>query len=526
MKKNLPITQKENDYHKDLVIVSTTDKKGVITHVNHDFIEIAGFNEQELLGSSHNIVRHPEMPPAAFADLWSTVKAGKPWMGMVKNRCKNGDYYWVDAFVTPIIENNTITGYQSVRKKPERRWVKRAQAAYQKMLNGSGWSAPLLAWLPHKMLSRFALANGLSTVAIFLLTQWLLSGTTATFAFIIMTLISSLLVNALLSKPWREAAQESQNHLDNALANHIYSGRNDELGQLQTVIKLQQSQQATILYRLSDAASNLNSVAMESSKSTAQTVNDMEHQKLEIEQIVTAITEMSATITDVAKNANDTAQATAETNAKVQEGKTIVEQTVEEINTLAKRVDESGKVIEQLEQVSQNISKVVDVIRGIAEQTNLLALNAAIEAARAGEQGRGFAVVADEVRTLASRTQSSTEEIQHMIESLIDTTNKAATTMEQGKRSATSSVERAEKAGQALNEIAASVVQIMDMNQQIATAAEEQSTVTDGINNGILAINETAEKTLNSTMVASQSTQKLNQEIQRLQTVVKQFKPN
>ncbi|MBU3737012.1 MAG: PAS domain S-box protein, partial [Methylobacterium sp.] len=147
MKINLPVTNREIELSDDSAIVSKTDRKGAITFANPDFIEISGFTEQELLGANHNIVRHPDMPPAAFEDLWNTVKAGKAWNGMVKNRCKNGDHYWVDANITPIRENGEITGYISVRKKPSREQIDAAEALYQQMREGTSFAQRLRGML-------------------------------------------------------------------------------------------------------------------------------------------------------------------------------------------------------------------------------------------------------------------------------------------------------------------------------------------------------------------------------------------
>jgi len=133
MKINLPVTQREYDYPDSWVIVSTTDTKGIITYCNKAFIEISGFTEEELLGANHNIIRHPDMPPAAFKDLWDTIKKGKPWRGIVKNRCKNGDHYWVDAYVTPVYEGEKLIGYQSVRVKPSRAEIAAAERLYARI---------------------------------------------------------------------------------------------------------------------------------------------------------------------------------------------------------------------------------------------------------------------------------------------------------------------------------------------------------------------------------------------------------
>ncbi|WMS88967.1 methyl-accepting chemotaxis protein [Pleionea litopenaei] len=524
MKKNLPVTDRENTYREDLRLVSTTDLKGIITHANDAFAEVAGFTHEELVGKNHNLVRHPDMPPIAFDDLWQTIKKGQPWMGMVKNRCKSGDYYWVDAFVTPIFENQKIIGYQSVRVKPNRDCVERAEKLYQEVNQGPSLLSRFNNLLPKSLFAKSFLSGTLGAMAAYWIAQSISNDPAiANWVFLGIMLIVMASVSAWLSLPWRQAVERTQSIFDNAIAQKVYTGRNDELGQLESVIKMQQSQQTTIIVRLDDATLNLQNESDHTQSVTQRTVAQMESQKLEIEQIATAINEMTSTVQSVASSTNSTATATQATNQKVLEGKLIVDETVAQINLLAERVEESTKVIVDLEQVSNQISKMVDVIRGIAEQTNLLALNAAIEAARAGEQGRGFAVVADEVRTLASRTQSSTEEIQKMIESLITTTDDAAKVMEQGQQAARISVEHAEKAGHALNTIAEAVTDIMDMNTQIATATEQQSHVTDEINGSIDKINHTAEQTLNATVEASQSNHRLNQEIKRLKTMVRQF---
>ena len=136
MKKNLPITDNEVTFDARAAITSTTDLKGALTYINQDFLEISGFSSDELLGKNHNIVRHPDMPSAAFEDLWATIKSGKSWMGLVKNRCKNGDYYWVDAFVTPLKKNGEVVGYESTRFKSSDSLTKRAKDVYEKFNAG------------------------------------------------------------------------------------------------------------------------------------------------------------------------------------------------------------------------------------------------------------------------------------------------------------------------------------------------------------------------------------------------------
>lgn len=229
-------------------------------------------------------------------------------------------------------------------------------------------------------------------------------------------------------------------------------------------------------------------------------------QQLETDQIATAINQMTATVQEVARSATDAASAANQADKEANNGKNVVSQTIKSIQTLAENVEQAANVIQKLEGDTTEIGSVLDVIKGIADQTNLLALNAAIEAARAGEQGRGFAVVADEVRTLASRTQQSTEEINKMIEKLQAGAKNAVVVMETGRLQAQNGVEQASKAGESLASITQSVATINDMNTQIAGAAEEQSKVAEEINRNVVNISQVAEETAHNVgEVADQS---------------------
>ncbi len=522
MKKNLPITKRENDYPASQRIVSTTDLKGITTYVNDDFLSIAGFEEDELLHKNHNVVRHPEMPPAAFQDLWDTIKADKPWMGIVKNRCKNGDYYWVDAFVTAVKENHQTIGYQSVRLKPIRDHVKRADELYKAIWKGiPGWKS-LLSKLTPKLTGSIIYTQFAAIIGALVVSQ-LVDGSLGIVAGLAVgTVIGSILAFAV-SAPWRRAAEASKSIFSNPIAQHVYTGRGDELGQLELAIKMLQSQLETVVWRIGDASHNLETSAHRAVDLSRHTNEDMDRQANEIEMVATAMNEMTATVHDVASNASHTAEATRLADQEVQAGKAVVNQSIETIGQLAKRVEEAVAVIAKLAMDSEQIGSVVEVIRGIAEQTNLLALNAAIEAARAGEQGRGFAVVADEVRTLASRTQSSTDEIQVMIQKLQDAAGQAVGVMEQGQSAAKSSVEQASHAGESLESITRAVDTITAMTTQIATAAEEQSAVAEEINRNVVNISTVASATKEAANSALIDNESLEREVRKLQQMVKQF---
>ncbi len=279
-----------------------------------------------------------------------------------------------------------------------------------------------------------------------------------------------------------------------------------------------------VISRLSSSAEQVAASSEELSAVTMQTGQTIEEQQSQTEQVATAMNEMNATVQEVAKNIADTASAANGANQETQAGRQVVDEAVTAIQGLAGEIESAAEVIHKVEEDSDSISAVLDVIRGIAEQTNLLALNAAIEAARAGEQGRGFAVVADEVRTLAGRTQESTEEINGMIERLQSGSKKAVVVMNSSREQAQSVVEKAQHAGESLRAISSSVERINDMSSQIASAAEEQHAVTEEINQSIVSISNMAAQTSEGASQTSQSSEELAHLATELQGMVQQFK--
>jgi methyl-accepting chemotaxis protein len=298
----------------------------------------------------------------------------------------------------------------------------------------------------------------------------------------------------------------------------------DEIGDLFGSFGRMVANLRTIIGDVTGSTAQLTSAAEEMSAVTEQTSQGVKQQQTETDQIATAMNEMSATVQDVARNAAAAAQAAHQADEQASNGKQVVTQTIEAIDALAGEVEKAGQVIQKLEGDSISIGAVLDVIKGIAEQTNLLALNAAIEAARAGEQGRGFAVVADEVRTLAQRTQQSTQEIRHMIESLQSGAKNAVQVMLGGKRQAQMSVEQAAKAGAALETITRAVATITDMNTQIASAAEEQSAVAEEMNRNIVNISQVANQTAEGAYQTATGSSEVASLAGRLQAAMGQFK--
>lgn len=293
----------------------------------------------------------------------------------------------------------------------------------------------------------------------------------------------------------------------------IASGFNRFIGKLQGIVR-----------EISGSTVQLATAAEEMSAVTQETSGALTSQQSEVGQVATAMNEMSATAQEVATNAAHAAKAAQDADQQAKEGTRVISKTISGIRGLASEVQDATTVISKLESDSDSIGMVLDVIRGIAEQTNLLALNAAIEAARAGEQGRGFAVVADEVRTLAQRTQQSTQEIQGMIQRLQEGAQKAVSVMKRSSTQADASVEQAATAEHSLSAITASIVRILDMNMQIASAAEEQTAVSEEINRSMTKVNDLTEQTAGGSQQTASAVTELARLAARLDGLVAQFK--
>ena len=270
MKKNLPVTQKENNYSDDAVIISITDLKGRITYVNNDFVGISGFKEEELVGQNHNVVRHPDMPPLAFEDLWKTVKRGESWRGVVKNRCKNGDHYWVEAYVTPVYERGEVVGYQSVRSKPSRKQIEQAAALYAQLNEGRRQTLPRSRRLNDIPLNlRISLAFitlvGLNVLGgaftLMVPAQAFVITVASTVGIAAVAALTWWLLARTVVKPMQAIVGAAKTIASGDLTQRIEVGGNDEIGQMQQAVKLMQARLRTIIGRLAENSQNVAAAA-------------------------------------------------------------------------------------------------------------------------------------------------------------------------------------------------------------------------------------------------------------------------
>ena len=329
----------------------------------------------------------------------------------------------------------------------------------------------------------------------------------------------------LIRKPIQRLVDQAEQVANGDLTSHLDYSRfaDDEIGTLAKSFGRMQQNLRTLVQELASAVDQLSSAAEEVSAIAEQSAGGQQRQQSEITYLATAMNEMSSTVNEVARNTTQAATAAQQANQEALAGGLIVNETLQTIQQVANEVEQVAKVVHELEQDSSKIGVVLEVIRGIADQTNLLALNAAIEAARAGEQGRGFAVVADEVRTLAQRTQQSTQEINNIIGTLQQRGKQAVAATQEGQQMVSLCVQKAELAGHSIESIAAAVAEISDMSTHIATATEEQNSVAEDLNRNIININTACSELAEGTNQTSSACKELSALAHRLSELARRF---
>ncbi|HHI79938.1 MAG TPA: PAS domain S-box protein [Planctomycetes bacterium] len=480
MRINEPNTGREVPFGKKEILLSTTDPGGVITYANQDFARVAGYSLEELVGQPHNLVRHKDMPPLAFKDLWGTIQGGRSWLGVVKNHCKNGDHYWVDAYVTPIQKNGKIIEYQSVRVLPSRDRVERADALYKKLREAPKGKLPKEILPPKLNLLQKSLLVAVFSLLVAVLPAFVLGAGAAWYwfaaSFVAGGLVGMVGLRTVLH-PVMEVARRAKETYDNPLAHYIYAGRTDEAGALRFLLHYRKMEAVGILGRLRESAEGLVESATGLKESAQATSEKLHEQRNQTELVAAAMEEMSASATEVANHTENATEHAKDSALQVSEALPVVEGAESSMTSLSSSVQNAAEEIETLVKENDRIRKVLGIITDIAEQTNLLALNATIEAARAGEQGRGFAVVADEVRALAQRTEKATGEIEEVIQKLRARADEAREIMVRGRSLSEKTAQDVQMGAEALRQIGSGIQSIQQMSEGIYLGANEQKKV-------------------------------------------------
>ncbi|MBS1158872.1 MAG: domain S-box [Proteobacteria bacterium] len=537
MKINHPVTPVEVPFPKGRYIVSRTDLKGMITYANDTFVDISGFSREELIGKNHNMVRHPDMLPGAFAWLWATVKEGRPWRGLVKNRCKNGSFYWVDALVVPILKNNQTIGYMSVRTEPTRQQIAAAEALYRDLQSGQAKIPRPSVWM------RLSLKSKLTGFVLWMLAVQIAGFVMHSFGPALAIspgvqagLLQFLGISGIAAGVWLLLIQNQVMLIVNRIIgrlNNIAQGdltdpiplhRVDELGRLNDALVTMQTHLKAMMAEISEAATEVgeNADVLSSEMDETRQVTDI--QSSAVSRIAAAVEELVTSVDEIAGSAQAAAQAVVESRGLLDAASLRMGESQGASQNVVSTVNSAGQTMSELFTSISAIDRVSQVIRGISEQTNLLALNAAIEAARAGESGRGFAVVADEVRKLAENASKQTAEITSSIQEIQRITQIAVSTMQTAAGHVAGADSAVGAARQGLDAVAEHGEQVASISRQIADGTRQQSAAGNEIASQVEGIVGGIDQTSSSIAEVTVKTVQMKETAARLRELIAYFR--
>jgi aerotaxis receptor len=537
LKINLPTTQVEVPFPKGKYIVSRTDLKGTATYANDTFVELSGFSRDELIGKNHNVVRHPEMLPGAFAWLWGTIKEGRPWRGIVKNRCKNGDFYWVDALVVPVLKNNQAIGYMSVRTEPTRQQVADAEVLYRQLKEGKAKIPKPSVWM------RTSLKAKLSGFALWMVAAQIIAlgidaiGPSLGLSHDAVDFSNNALgISGVIAGLWLMTIQGQMmtvinnisGRLDNIaqgdLTDVIPLHRVDELGKLNDSLVTMQTHLKAMMAEIAEAADQVGENAAILNAEMNQTRKVTEVQSGAAGSIATAVEQLVASANAIADSAQLASKSVEVSHELLNAASLRMSESQNASQNVVTTVSGAGQTMAELFRSISAIDRVSQVIRGIAEQTNLLALNAAIEAARAGETGRGFAVVADEVRKLAENSSKQTAEITESVQEIQRITQLAVKTMEDAGAQVASAETAVTAARNGLDAVDQHGEEVASISRQIAESTRQQSAAGNQISSQVMGIVTGIDQTASSIAEVTDKTVQMKETSSRLRELIAYFR--
>ena len=523
MRNNQPVTQKEYVFGDDQILISRTNRYGKITYVNPAFVEVSGFTREELIGSPHNIVRHPDMPQAAYKDLWETIESGNIWRGLIKNRRKNGDHYWVESNVTPIVENGRVCGYASMRIKPSREQISTAEPVYAGLREGRGGyrldqgtirRTGLAGWFgklnPRSINARIGLFIGVGTLmaavsgGISILGEMQGIDKAQLLPVEIGVLATGLLILVLLgvntaravTRPLDEAKRFTLQIASGNLGATPPTVRSDELGSVQAALDIARKSLGSIVGDVRSGVDQVTPAVKDIAAGNDDLSSRTEQQASSLQQTASSMEEITTTVKHNADNARQVSQ--------------LASQNAERSRDSGDMMNRVVATMDEITEGSRQMTEIIGLIDSIAFQTNILALNASVEAARAGEQGRGFAVVAQEVRNLATRSADAAKEIRGLIDQSSHQINDGA--------------ELVRKAQETLSETVDAATRVNDLMDEITTASEEQSNGISEVNDAVTQMDQVTQQNASRVQTSAHAASELEAQTGMLNDAIKAFR--
>ncbi|EKS7193672.1 methyl-accepting chemotaxis protein [Enterobacter ludwigii] len=509
MRNNTPVTQNEYLLNEGSTLMSTTNTHSHITYANSAFIDASGYKEESLLGEPHNLIRHPDMPAEAFGDMWFTLQQGETWTGLVKNRRQNGDHYWVRANVTPVYQNETLTGYISVRNIPSREEIAVSEKRYEKVRNNELKHHRFYKGLfvRHGLFSFASLFKRLSTskrihlgiaiTALFACLQLFIFADRIVESVGLALLFIALAVylHAQIAKPVKSIVQQMQRVVSGRKADYYHFDRVDEIGLMMRMVNQSGLNLHSLVDDVGAQISGISTISQQVAKEGMALQTRTEETADFLQQTASAVEEIASAVQQTAETAKDAILMADRTRTSAHRGEAMMKET-----------------IGMMQSVSQDNSQIVDIISvidRIAFQTNILALNAAVEAARAGDAGRGFAVVAAEVRNLAQHSATAAKEIKTLIEKNVSSVN--------------AGVEKVEQTESQLTVMIGNVMEMSSLIKEIGHATQEQTQALTLINASISRIGTMTQNNTSMVDNVTDAAHHLTQRTTRLQQAIAVF---